>query len=69
MKECDCMILTVKKLLIATIVFFLLDITYLWVRNNHGLVSWVSPTTIKFWAKDIALLVLWVIYFVEKKKK
>ena len=63
------MILTFKKLLIATIVFFLLDITYLWVRNNYGLVSWVSPTTIKLGAKDITLSVLWVIYFGEKKKK
>ena len=60
--------LTFKKLLIATIAFILLDITYLWIRGNYGLVHWVSPTTLKFWAKDIGLLILWIVYFFERSR-
>lgn len=61
--------LTIKKLLLATIVIVLLDITYVWIRENHALMNWISPSTLKFWAKDIALLIAWIIYFFEKKKK
>ena len=61
--------LTFKKLLFATIVIILLDIAYLWVRENYGIMNWISPKTIKFWAKDIALLIAWIIFFVEAKKK
>jgi len=64
-----CMKLTFKKLLFATIAIILLDITYLWIRENYGLVNWISPKTLEFWAKDIALVIAWIIYFVEKKKK
>ena len=61
--------LTIKKLLMATIVIVLLDITYVWIRENYGLMNWISPSTLKFWTKDIALLIAWIIYFIEKKKK
>ena len=58
-----------KQLLLATIIIILLDITYVWIRKNYGLMNWISPSTLKFWAKDIALLIAWIIYFFEKKKK
>ena len=61
--------LTIKKLLFATIAIILLDIVYLWVRKNYGLMNWISPKTIKFWAKDFALVLAWIIFFVEKIKK
>ena len=61
--------LTFKKLLFATISFILLDITYLWIRENYGLVNWISPKTLEFWAKDIILLLAWILYFIEKKRK
>lgn len=61
--------LTFKKLLFATVVFILLDITYLWIRENYGLMNWISPKTIEFWVKDIALVLAWFFYFVEKRKK
>ena len=58
-----------KQLLLATIIIILLDITYVWIRKNYGLMNWISPSTLKFWAKDIALLIAWFIYFLEKRKK
>ena len=61
--------LTIKKLLFATIAIILLDIVYLWVRKNYGLINWISPKTIKFLAKEFALVLAWIIYFVEKRKK
>lgn len=61
--------LTFKKLLFATITIILLDITYVWIRKSYGLMNWISPSTLKFWAKDIALLIAWFIYFLEKRKK
>ena len=61
--------LTFRKLLFATVVLILLDIAYIWIRDNYGLTGWISPKTIKFWAKDIALVLAWVFFFVEKRKK
>ncbi len=65
--------LTFKKLLFATIVVLLLDISWIlsemWIDKTHGPVTWISPATVKFWAKDIGLLLLWVYYFVKEKKE
>ena len=55
--------LTFKKLLFATITIILLDVIY---RDNYGLTGWISPTTLKFWAKDLALVLAWGIYLIEK---
>lgn len=60
--------LTFKKLIFATVVLILLDIAYIWIRENYGLTGWISPLTLKFWAKDLALVLAWVIYLVEKIK-
>ena len=60
--------LTFKKLLFATITIILLDITYVWIRENYGLMNWISPQTLKFWAKDIALVLAWIICLFEKIK-
>ena len=60
--------LTFKKLFFATVVFILLDIAYIWIRENYGLTGWISPKTLKFWAKDLALVLAWVIYLIEKIK-
>ena len=61
--------MTFRKLLFATVVIILLDIAYIWIRDNYGLTGWISPTTLKFWAKDLALLLAWGIYLIEKRKK
>ena len=61
--------LTFRKLLFATVVIILLDISYIWIRDNYGLTGWISPTTLKFWAKDLALVIAWVLYFIQKKPK
>ena len=61
--------LTFKKLLFATIAIILLDIAYIWIRDNYGLTGWISPLTLKFWTKDLALVIAWVLYFVQKKPK
>ena len=58
--------LTFRKLLFATVVIILLDIAF---RDNYGLTGWISPTTLKFWVKDLALLLAWGIYLIEKRKK
>ncbi len=60
---------TLKSLIFAIVVFVLLDITYIWVQENYGLRNWISPKSIKFWAKNIALLLACILYFLEKKKK
>lgn len=60
--------LTFKKLLFATIAIILLDIAYIWIRDNYGLTGWISPKTLKFWAKDLALVLAWGIYLFEKIK-
>ncbi len=61
------MMLTFRKLLFVTIAILLLDVTYMWVRENYGLMHWMSPATLKFWTKEIALLLAWTLYFIEKK--
>lgn len=61
--------LTFKQLLIATIVFVLIDLVYLWIRNEYGIMNWFSPKTLKFWAKDIALVIGWIWFLVQKRKK
>jgi hypothetical protein len=60
--------LTIKKLLLATIIIILLDITYVWIRKNYGLMNWISPKTLKFWAKDFTVVLAWIIYLFEKIK-
>ena len=61
--------LTFRKLLFATIAIILLDIVYVWIREHYGIVGWMSPKTLQFWSKDIALLIAWVIFFLGKEKK
>ena len=61
--------LTFQKLFWSTIAIVLLDIVYVWIREHYGIVGWISPKTLHFWSKDIALLIAWVIFFLGKKKK
>ena len=61
--------LTLKKLIFATFVFVLLDIAYIWIRDNYGIREWISPQTIKFWSKELALVIAWAMYLVGKIKK
>ena len=60
--------LTFKKLLFATITIILLDITYVWIRKSYGLMNWISPKALKFWAKDFTVVLAWIIYLFEKIK-
>ena len=60
--------LTLKKLILATVVCILLDISYVYIRQNYGL-NWVSPKTLSFWSKDLALVIGWVIFIMESRKK
>ena len=61
--------LTLKKLLFATLIVILLDISYIWLRERFGITEWFSPKTLKFWTKEAALLIAWGLYFAEKRKK
>ena len=56
--------LTLKKLVWVTLASLVLTVVKLmWVDK------WISPSDIKFWANDIAVLIAWVLYFLEKNKK
>ena len=61
--------LTLKKLIFATVAIILLDIAYIWIRDNYGITKWISPKTLEFWSKDLALVIAWGIYLVGKIKK
>lgn len=61
--------LTFKQLLIATIVFVLIDLVSFWIEINYAPVNWFSPLTLKFWAKDLALVIGWIWFLVQKRKK
>ena len=56
--------LTLKKLVWVTLVSLVLTAVKLMWDDK-----WISPSDIKFWANDIAVLIAWVLYFLEKKKK
>lgn len=61
--------LTLKKLIFATVAFILLDIAYIWIRVNYGLMGWVSPKTLTFWSKELALVIAWGMFLFGKIKK
>ena len=61
--------LTLKKLIFVTFLFILLDIAYIWIHNNYGIREWISPKTLKYWSKELALVIAWGIYLVGKIKK
>ena len=56
--------LTLKKLIWATLVSL---VFYLIKLMNED--PWISPSDIRFWANDIAIVIGWVLYFMEHKKK
>ena len=56
--------LTLKKLIWATVISLLLTAAKLTFPDR-----WISPSDIKFWANDIAIIIAWVLYLLEKKKK
>ena len=61
--------LTLKKLIFATVAIILLDIAYIWIRDNYGITEWISPKTLEFWSKDLALVIAWWIFLVGKIQK
>ena len=59
--------LTLKKLIIATILSLILTgIKLYW--ESQSAVTWISPLDIKFWANDIAIVLAWILFFVQKKR-
>ena len=55
--------LTLKKLIIATVVSLIFTVIKLTTDD-----PWFSPLDVKFWANDIAVVIAWILYFLEKKK-
>ena len=56
--------LTLKKLIWATFICLIISAVKLAYPN-----PWITPQEIKFWANDIAIVIAWILYFVEMKKK
>ena len=56
--------LTFKKLLWATVISLIFTVLKLAADD-----PWFSPLDVKFWANDIAVVIAWILYFVERKKK
>ena len=56
--------LTLKKLIWATLVSMVFSLIKLMNED-----PWISPSDIRFWANDIAIVIGWVLYFMERKKK
>lgn len=55
--------LTLKKLIWATVISLILTAMKLTTDD-----PWFSPLDLKFWANDIAVVIAWILYFIEKKK-
>lgn len=55
--------LTFKKLIWATVISLIFTVIKLTEDD-----PWFSPLDLKFWANDIAVVIAWVLYFIEKKK-
>ena len=59
--------LTLKKLVWITMVSLILTVIKVAMDDKFG--NWVSPKDVKFWVNDIAVIIAWILYFVENKKK
>ena len=55
--------LTLKKLIFATVISLIFTIIKLTMDD-----PWFSPLDVKFWANDIAVVIAWILYILEKKK-
>lgn len=59
--------LALKNLIWLTAISLILTAVKLRLEMRFG--NWVSPSDVKFWANDIAVVIAWVLYFLEKRKK
>ena len=59
--------LTLKNLIILTIVSLIFTAVKLILDHRIG--NWVSPSDVKFWANDIAVVIAWVLFFIQRKRK
>ena len=59
--------LTLKNLIILTIVSLIFTAGKLILDDGIG--NWVSPSDVKFWANDIAVVIAWVLFFIQRKRK
>ena len=59
--------LTLKKLIYITVVSLILTAVKLFLDDRFG--NWVSPSDVKFWANDIAVILAWGLYFIQQKRK
>ena len=59
--------LTLKNLIIITIVSLIFTTVKLILDDGIG--NWVSPSDVKFWANDIAVVIAWVLFFMQRKRK
>ena len=59
--------LTLKNLIIITIVSLIFTVVKLILDDGIG--NWVSPSDVKFWANDIAVVIAWVLFFIQRKRK
>ena len=56
--------LTFKNLIWATVVSLIFTVIKLMWDD-----PWFSPLDVKFWANDIAVVIAWILYFIERGKK
>lgn len=54
---------TLRKLIWATVISLFFSVIKLTMDD-----PWFSPLDVKFWANDIAVVIAWILYILEKKK-
>lgn len=59
--------LTLKKLIWATVISLIFTAAKLYLDHRFG--NWVSPSDVKFWANDIAIVIAWILYLLQNRKK
>ena len=60
--------LTIKKMLLISAVFLILDAVFLYMRMRSS-VNWLTPSAAKFLMKDCFLIIAWIVYFLQRKKQ
>lgn len=59
--------LTLKNLILVTVISLILTAAKFLLESRFG--NWVSPSDVKFWLNDIAIVIAWILYFIEQNKK
>ena len=59
--------LTLNNLIVLTVISLILTAVKLILDDKIG--NWVSPSDVKFWANDIALIIAWILFFLQRKRR